>query len=63
MNKEDKENIEISWKSWVCDNTFVKSDVKVGDHCYVTWKYRGAARRDYDINVSVNCKIPIVFTI
>ena len=33
---------------------FVKDDVKVKNRCHVTWKYRGAAQRDCNINVSLN---------
>ena len=40
---------------------FVKGDFKILDHCHITGKYRGAAHRDSYINVSLNCKIPIMF--
>ena len=46
MTKEDNENFESSTKCWICDNSFVESDVKVRDHCCVTGKYRGAAHVD-----------------
>ena len=58
--KEDDENFESSTKCWICDNTFVKSGIKVRDHCPVTGKDRGAAHRDSSVKVSLNCKIPIV---
>ena len=35
--------------------------IKVGDHCHITRKYRGSAHRDYNINVKLNHKIPVVF--
>ena len=60
MNKENK-NFERSTKCWICNNTFVEGDVKVRDHCHVTGKYRSAAGRDCNINVSLNYIIPIVF--
>ena len=60
MTKEDDENFESSVKCWICDNSFAEGDVKVRDHCRVTGKYGGAARRDCNINVSLNYKIPIV---
>ena len=61
MTKEDDENFESSAKCWICNNPFIEGDVKVRDHCYVTGKYKGAAHRDCNINVTLNCKIPIVF--
>ena len=36
-------------------------DVKVGDHCHITGKYRGCTYRDCIINVKLNHKIPVVF--
>ena len=62
MTKEDNENFESSKKSWVCNNSFVEGDVKVRGHCHVTGNYRCAAPRYCNINVSINYKIPIVFT-
>ena len=38
MTKEVDENSESFPKFWICDNTFVKDDVKIGDHCYVIRK-------------------------
>ena len=35
-------------------------DVKVKDHCPITGKYRGSARRDCNINIKLNHKILIV---
>ena len=40
--KDDK-NFETSTECWICDDTFVEGDVKVGDPA--TWKFRSAAHR------------------
>ena len=61
MTKEDDEAFENSTKCWVCDNAYVDGDVKVRDHCHITGTYRGSARRDCNINVKLNHKIPILF--
>ena len=61
MTKEDDKDFENSAKCWICDNAYVDGDVKVRDHCHVARKYRGSARRDYNINVKLNHKIPVVF--
>ena len=44
-----------------CDNDYVDNDIKVRYHCHVTGKYRGSAHRDYNINLKLNHKIPIVY--
>ena len=59
MTKEDDENFESSTKCWICD--FVEGDVKVRDYWHVTWKHKGLAQRDFNINNCLNYKIPIVF--
>ena len=33
------------------DSSYVDGDVKVGDHCHITGKYRDSAHRDCNINV------------
>ena len=50
-----------STKCQICDNTFVEDDAKVRYLCHVTGKYRCAAHRDCNINVSLNDEIPIKF--
>ena len=44
----------------ICDNDYIKM-MKVRDHCHITRKYRGSAHRNYNINVKLNHKIPVVF--
>ena len=56
-NKE----FENSTKCRICDNDYSDDDVKVRDHCQITKKYRCSAHRDYNINVKLNHKIPVVF--
>ena len=46
---------------WISDNTYVKCDVKVRDHCFITANYRGAAHRDCNINFSLNFKALSLF--
>ena len=61
MTKEDDEHFESFTKCWIYDNAFAKDDVKVRNHCRVTWKYRSAANRDCNITVSLNYKIQILY--
>ena len=61
MTKEDSEDFKISAKCWICNNCYVDNDVKIGDHCHITRKYRGSAQRDCNISVKLIYKIPVIF--
>ena len=61
MTKEDNDDFKNSTKCWICDKDYIDTDVKVRDHCHITGKYRGYVRRDCNINVKLNHKIPVVF--
>ena len=61
MTKEDNEDFKNSTKSWICDNDYINTDVKVRDHCNITGKYRGSAHRDCNITFKLNQKIPVIF--
>ena len=61
MTKKDNKDFENSNKCWICDNDYNDGDVKVRDHCHITGKYNGSAHRDYNLNVKLNHKIPVVF--
>ena len=45
MTKSD-EDFKTFTKFWICDNVYVKGNVKVRDDCHITRKYRGAAHKD-----------------
>ena len=49
MTKQDDENFETFTKCWICDNGFVKGDVKLRYQWHVTRKFWGAAKRDCTI--------------
>ena len=61
MTKEDEESFGRAEECHICKTSFVKSDVKVRDHCHVTGKYRGSAHRDCNLNFRLTDKIPVVF--
>ena len=56
-----KDNKDFATKCWIYDNVYVDNDVKVGDHCHITRKYRGSSDRYCTINVKLNHKISVVF--
>ena len=59
--KKDNEDFENSTKCWIFDNDYIDGDVKVSDHCHITKKYRASAYRDFNVNIKLNHKIPVVF--
>ena len=61
MNKKDNKDFENSTECWICGNDYIDVGVKVKDYCHITGKYRYSAHRDCDINVKLNCKIPVIF--
>ena len=61
MTEEDNGHFINSTKCWICDNTYVKDDVKVRDHCHITGKYRGSAHKDCNIKSQVKPQSPVVF--
>ena len=61
MTKKDNEDFENSTKCWICNNNYIYGDVKVSDHCHISGNYRGSTHRDFDINIKLNHKIPVVF--
>ena len=42
VTKEDDEHFESFTKWMICDNTFVKGDIKERHHCHITGKYRSS---------------------
>ena len=61
MTKKDNEDFRNSTRCCICHDDYVVGDVKVRNHCHITGKYRVSAHRDYNINVKLNHKIPIVY--
>ena len=60
MTKKNDEDFMNSTKCCICDNAFVKGDVKVRDHSNVTEKYRGSPHRDSNIKVKLIHRISVL---
>ena len=43
---------------WICEKLI---DEKIGDHCHVIGKFRGAAHWSCNINLQLTKKIPVKF--
>ena len=61
MTEKDDKDFENASKYWICDDIYVVVDIKVRDHSYINGKYRGSAHKDFNINIKLNVKLPIVF--
>ena len=61
MTKKDNENFKSSSKCWISDNDYADNDVKIRDHCHITGQYRCSTHSDFNINLKLNHKIPVVF--
>ena len=61
MTNKDNEDFKNSTKCWICDNDYIDPDVKVRTHCNIAGKYGGSVHRDFNINLTFNHKIPVVF--
>ena len=59
MTKKDYKDFKNFTKCWICDNAYIKGDVKVRGHCDITGKYRSSAIKIYKIKLRHT--IPAVF--
>ena len=59
MSVEEEEQFEKTEICWIC-NKLIEND-KVRDHCHITGKYRGAVHWNFNINLKISKKLPIIF--
>ena len=63
MTKEYNKDFEDSTKCQICDNDYADNENKARDHCVITGKYSVPVYRNFNINVKLNHKIPVVFQV
>ena len=61
MNEEEEYLFQQSNSCWICKKLIDNDDEKVRDHCHITGKFRGAARRICNVNFQLTKKIPVIF--
>ena len=60
ISEKEKHLFQQSNSCWICKKLIDNNEGKVGDHCHVTDKFRGAAHWDYNINFQLTKKIPAI---
>ena len=61
MSVEEEEIFQLSNKCWIRDKLFDLVDDKVGDHCHISGKFRGAAHFSCNANLKISKKVPQIF--
>ena len=61
MNEEEEYLFQQSNNCWICKKLIDNDDEKVRDHCHITGKFRGAARRICNVNFQLTKKVPVIF--
>ena len=58
---EEKEQFQSSNICWICEKPVDDDDEKARDHCYITWKFRGAAHWSCNLNLQLAKKVLAIF--
>ena len=61
FGKEEKEQFDKQTKCWMCKEEFNDKNVKVGDHCHFTGRYRGATHNSCNLRYRKPKFTPVVF--
>ena len=61
ISKKDVNNLKNAGKYWICSGLYVDGDVRVIDHCCINEKYKRSAHRDFNIDLKLGVKLPVIF--
>ena len=61
MTEEEEHLFQKSNSCQICKKLIDNDEEKVRDHCHVTGKFRGAARKICNINFELNKKVLVIF--
>ena len=61
VTKVDERNFKNADKCYICNKKCSEKDVRVGDHCHITGKYRGSAHQDCNKHLLVFLAPNIIF--
>ena len=64
MTEDDETRFKLMDKCHICDKEYTDKDVLVRDHCHITGKFRGSARKECNLKLRIkpeDIKIPVIF--
>ena len=61
MSEKEEEQFQSSNICWICEKLIDDDNEKVGNHCHLTGKFRGAAHWSCNINLQLTKKVPVIF--
>ena len=61
MTEEEENKIQPGKTCQICEELIKKDDDKIGDHCHITGKFRGADHWSRNINVQLTKIVPAIF--
>ena len=61
MSEEEEHLFQQSNSCWICKKLIHNDEEKVGDHCHVNEKLRGAAHWDCNTYFQLTKKVPVIF--
>ena len=61
MSEKEQEQFKSSNICWICEKLIDDNDEKVGDHCHLIGKFRGAAHWSCNINLQLTKNVPVIF--
>ena len=64
MSENDELHFKLMDKCHICGVKYTDKDVRVGDHCYITGKFRGSAHQECNLKQKIEpegIKIPVIF--
>ena len=61
FTKQDKDDFISSTICHICEQPFIKGDIKVRDYCHFTGKFRVAAHKCCNLKCSKSRILPVIF--
>ena len=61
MTKEEEDLFQKSNNCWICKKLIDNDEDKIRDHCHITGKFKGAARKSCNLNFKLTKKVPVIF--
>ena len=61
MSEEEEHLLQQSKNCWICEKLIDNDNEKIGDHCHITVKFKGATHWRCKINFQLTTNVPIIF--